>query len=135
MPAPGPNTLDIARQTKVYRGAAAQKGSVVVNGPASGECQLPAAAGAGSIAGVLADDVTDGQEVALTEHAYEKVRIAGATPIFARLEIADAQGRVRALAGAGGSAANVVGVLEEAGTQADQRVVANLKTLGTRQVV
>jgi len=136
MPAPGPNTLDIARQTKVFRGAGGfGKKRVVVNGPASGDCQAPAAAGAGNLAGVTFDSVGDGDGASLSEHAYEKIRIAGPVPIFSRVEVADAQGRVQALAGVAGSIANIVGVAEEAGTQADQEIVVNLKKFGTREPV
>ena len=136
MPAPGPNTLDIARQTKVFRGAGGiGKKRVVVNGPASGDCQAPAAAGAGNLAGVTFDSAVDGEAVAISEHGYEKIRIAAPVPIFTRVEVADVQGRVRGLAGAGGSIATLVGVTEEAGTQADQEVVVNLKKFGTREAV
>lgn len=136
MPAPGPNTLDIARQTKVFRGAGGfGKKRVVVNGPASGDCQAPAAAGAGNLAGVTFDSAVDGEAVAISEHGYEKIRIAAAVPIFSRLEIADDKGRVRVLAGVAGSIANIVGVAEEAGTQADQEIVVNLKKFGTREAV
>lgn len=136
MPAPGPNTLDIARQTKVFRGAGGfGKKRVVVNGPASGDCQAPAAAGAENLAGVTFDSAVDGEGVALSEHGYEKIRIAAPVPIFSRVEVADVQGRVRALAGVAGSIATLVGVAEEAGTQADQEIVINLKKFNTRETV
>ena len=136
MPTPGPNTLVIARQTKVFRGAAGfGKKRVVVNGPASGDCQAPAGANAGNLAGVTFDSAVDGDAVALSEHGYEKIRIAGPVPIFSRVNVADVQGRVKALSEAAGTVVTLVGVAEEAGTQADQEIVVNLKKFGTREAV
>ena len=135
MPAPGPNTLDIERQTKTFRGAGGfGKNRVVVNGPASGDCQAPAGANAGSLAGVTYDVARDGQGVAISEHAYARVRISGAIPIFSRVNVADAQGRIKAVNEAAGTAVTLVGIAEESGVQADQEIVVNLKKFGERDV-
>lgn len=135
MPAPGPNTLDIERQTKIFRGAAGAefgKNRVVVNGPASGDCQAPAAANAENLAGVTYDAVKVGEGVAISEYAYAKVRAAGAIPLHARVNVADVQGRIKAVSEMAGNPVTLVGIAEEAAVQADQEIVVNLKRFGER---
>lgn len=134
MGAPGPNKLGIDRQSKVFRdagGAECPRYSVLVNGPEAGECQLPAAANAGSLAGVAYGGANADDAVALSEHNYEKVRAAGAIPLGSQVNVADAQGRVKAVDEAAGTAVTLVGTVEEEATAADQEIVINLRLFGT----
>lgn len=110
------------------------KNRVVVNGPATGDCQAPAGANAGSLAGVTYDAVKVGEGAALSEYAYAKVRIAGPIPIFSRVNVADAQGRIKAVSEVTGSDVTLVGIAEEAGVQADQEIVVNLKRFNEQAI-
>ena len=134
---PGPNKLGIDRQQKIYRsGTDAQcpAHAVLVNGPAAGECQLPAGANAGNLAGVSYGKADPDEAVALSEHQYAKVRAAGAIPLHSRVNVADVQGRIKAVNEAGGTAVTLVGVAEEAATAADQEIVVNLRLFGVPAV-
>lgn len=135
MGAPGPNKLDIDRQNKIYRngaGDAAPRYSVLINGPGEAECQLPGAANAGSIAGVAYGKADADDAVALSEHNYEKVRAAGPIPLHSLVNVADAQGRVKAVDEAAGTVVTLVGTCEQEATAADQEVVVNLRLFGTQ---
>lgn len=135
MGAPGPNKLDIDRQSKIYRNAdgdAAPRYSVLVNGPGEAECQLPGGANAGSLAGVAYKSVNADDAVALSEHNYEKVRAAGVIALHALVNVADVQGRVKAVSEAAGTAVTLVGIAEQAATAADQEIVVNLRLFGSR---
>jgi hypothetical protein len=128
---PGPNTLDIERQSKTYRGATdLAKNCVAANGAEAGDCQAPAGANAGNLAGVAYDIAKDGKAVALSEYAYAKVRAAGPIPLHSRVNVADAQGRVKAVDEAAGTAVILVGIAEKEAVQADQEIVVNLKHFG-----
>ena len=131
---PGPNKLGIDRQQKIYRNAGGDpcpRYAVLVNGPDTGECELPGAANAGSLAGVSYGKADADEAVALSEHNYEKVRVAGAIPLHSRVNVADAQGRIKAVDEAGGTAVTLVGVAEEEATAADHEIVVNLRLFGT----
>lgn len=135
MGAPGPNKLGIDRQQKIYRnaaGTALARYTVLVNGPGEAECQLPGGANATSLAGVSYTGVAADDAVALSEHNYEKVRAAGAIALGARVNVADVQGRIKAVSEAAGSAVTLVGIAEEEATAADQKIVVNLRLFGTQ---
>lgn len=134
MGAPGPNKLGIDRQNKIFRnagGAECPRYAVLVNGPGEAECQLPGAANAGSLAGVAHGGAFADDAVALSEHNYENIRAAAAIPLGSRVNVADAQGRVKALNEAAGTVVTLVGIAEEEATAADQEIVVNLRLLGT----
>lgn len=135
MGAPGPNKLGIDRQQKIYRnaaGTALERYTVLVNGPGEAECQLPGAANATSLAGVAYTGVNADDAVALSEHNYEKVRAAGAIALGARVNVADVQGRIKAVSEVAGAVVTLVGIAEEAATAADQEIVVNLRLFGTQ---
>lgn len=134
---PGPNKLGIDRQQKVFRGedgASAARYAVLVNGDEQGECKLPGGANASSLAGVAYQGVADGDAVALSEHNYEKLISAGPIPYGSRLNVADAQGRVKAVDETAGDAVTLAGMAEQEATEADQEIVANLRLFGTHAV-
>lgn len=135
MGAPGPNKLDIDRQQKIFRnagGAECPRYTVLVNGPGEAECQLPGGANARPLAGVAYTGVNAGDAVALSEHNYEKVRAAGAIALGARVNVADVQGRIKAVNEAAGTVVTLVGIAEETATAADQEIVVNLRLFGTQ---
>lgn len=131
------NTLGIARVTKTFRGAeGCKKNRVLVNGAAPGECQNAAAANAANLAGVSFDSAKDGEGVALSEHGYQHVEVAGPVALGARLNVAadggDAslRGRVKAVSEVAGAAVTLVGIAEEAATAAGTTIRVNIRRFG-----
>jgi len=130
------NTLGIAKYTKVVRDVAGVgKGRVVVYGAGEGEIQNPAGANAGSLAGVTWDSAPDGKEVALYEYAYPEIEAAGPINPGQEVNVADAQGRIKAVSEAAGTRVFLVGVAEGRATAAGQRIKVNCRRFGQEKTV
>lgn len=136
------NTLGIARVTKTFRGAeGCKKNRVLVNGDAPGECENAAAANAGSLAGISFDFAKDNEGVALSEHGYQHIEVAGAVAYGADVNVAAdggdpaMRGRVKAVNEIGGTVVNLVGTAEEAATAQGDTIRVNIRRFGERITV
>lgn len=131
------NTLGIARVAKTFRGAeGCKKDRVLVNGPVPGECANTAAANAGNLAGVSFDSAKDNEGVALSEHGYQHIEVAGVVAYGARLNVAADggdpanRGRVKAVNEPAGSAVTLVGIAEEAASAVGKTIRVNIRRFG-----
>jgi hypothetical protein len=79
---------------------------VVVQGTLPAQCNMPAAAGAGNILGVIWNNPESGvgQHISVVSSGIVKVEAAGVIAIQSLVDIADALGRIRQRTPAGGTA-------------------------------
>ena len=79
---------------------------VVVQGTLPAQCNMPAAAGAGNILGVIWNnpEAGVGQHISVVSSGIVKVEAAGVIVIQSLVDIADALGRIRQRTPAGGTA-------------------------------
>ncbi|MGB9691988.1 MAG: capsid cement protein [Candidatus Sumerlaeaceae bacterium] len=110
------HVLDKAYRVATTNGVAANR--VVVAGPLSGECSLPASENAPNLLGVTVHAQPEaGRMVTVRKVGIAEVAAAGAIPLGAPVIAADATGKVKAATGAAGTKVNVLGFAETAAIQ------------------
>jgi len=110
------HVLDKAYRITTAGGVAANR--VVVLGPYTGDCQLPAGENAGALAGVtLHAQTTSGRAVTVRKAGIAEVVAAGPIPLGAPVIVAGASGKVKAASGAAGTRVNVLGFAEKPASQ------------------
>lgn len=108
--------LDKAYRVGTPTGVGAQR--VVVHGPITGECQLPAAENAGGLAGVTVHaQATQGRAVTVRKLGIAEVVAAGPIALGSPVMAAGSNGKVKAATGAPGTRVNVLGFAESPATQ------------------
>ncbi len=108
--------LDKAYRVGSPNGVGAQR--VVVHGPLTGECQLPAAENSGGLVGVTVHaQATQGRAVTVRRLGIAEVVAAGPIALGAPVIAAGSSGKVKAASGAPGTRVNVLGFAESAASQ------------------
>ncbi len=103
--------LDKAYRVATSNGVSANR--VVVAGPLTGECSLPAGENAGALLGVTVHpQSTAGRMVTVRKAGIAEVAAAGVIPLGSPVMAADSSGKVKAATGAAGTKVNVLGFAE-----------------------
>lgn len=91
------------------------------------ECKLPGGANAGAIVGVARETVADGDHVAVQQYGEVECVASAAIALNANVNVADAQGRVKAVSEAGGTAIQKVGTALTAATAVGDIITVRLE--------
>jgi hypothetical protein len=121
------NSQDVsATPMKVNDASGVLAGRVLVAGTNADECKRPAAANAEGIA-IAGHDADNGQDVSAYDFGYMNLVTASAIAVNDNVNIANVEGRVKAVSEAAGVVVHRVGKARSAATAAGQYVKVKLK--------
>ena len=130
------NTLDIPAKTyTVNDPTGSERFRVLVQGVGAMEVKRPAGANAGKIRGVAVGSRPNGEGVSVRSEGEYPVRIAAPVAVGDLVNVANAAGDIKPVNEAASTRVFLVGEALTAGGQAGDRVVVDLKLMGTPYVV